>query len=202
MFACQEMEKNISRKLRINAKEAMKIAEKLYTQGFISYPRTETNSFPKELNLTNLVEQQQNDNQWGSFARRVMAEGGPTPRQGRKSDQAHPPIHPTKYADNLQGNEKRVYEYIVRHFLACVHKDAQGFETVVNVDIACRYILKYYDLVRRKVYFSGEKFTAKGLIILEKNYLDVYIYEKWNAKEINNYEQGDTFNPTVLEMVE
>ncbi|KAH1016264.1 hypothetical protein HUJ04_007516 [Dendroctonus ponderosae] len=179
-----EMEKNISRKLRINAKEAMKIAEKLYTQGFISYPRTETNSFPKELNLANLVEQQQNDNQWGPFARRVMAEGGPTPRQGKKSDQAHPPIHPTKYADNLQGNEKRVYEYIVRHFLACVHKDAQGFETVVNVDIA------------------GEKFTAKGLIILEKNYLDVYIYEKWNAKEINNYEQGDTFDPTVLELVE
>lgn len=81
------MEKNISRKLRINAKETMKIAEKLYTQGFISYPRTETNIFPKELNLVNLVEQQQNDNQWGLFAQRVMNEGGPTPRHGKKSDQ-------------------------------------------------------------------------------------------------------------------
>ncbi|XP_066139705.1 DNA topoisomerase 3-alpha isoform X2 [Euwallacea fornicatus] len=179
-----EMEKNISRKLRINAKDTMKIAEKLYTQGFISYPRTETNIFPKELNLINLVEQQQDDNEWGLFARRILAEGGPNPRQGKKSDQAHPPIHPTKYANNLQGNDKRVYEYIVRHFLGCVHKDAQGFETTVNVDIA------------------GEKFTAKGLIILERNYLDVYTYEKWNAKEINNYEQGDTFIPTVLEMAE
>ncbi|XP_066252718.1 DNA topoisomerase 3-alpha isoform X1 [Euwallacea similis] len=179
-----EMEKNISRKLRINAKDTMKIAEKLYTQGFISYPRTETNIFPKELNLVNLVEQQQDNNEWGPFARRILAEGGPNPRQGKKSDQAHPPIHPTKYTDNLQGNDKRVYEYIVRHFLGCVHKDAQGFETAVNVDIA------------------GEKFTAKGLIILERNYLDVYIYEKWNAKEINNYQQGDTFVPTVLEMTE
>jgi DNA topoisomerase-3 len=34
----------------------MKIAEKLYTQGFISYPRTETNIFPKELDLNPLVQ--------------------------------------------------------------------------------------------------------------------------------------------------
>lgn len=71
----------------------------------------------------------------------------------------------------------------MRHFLACVQKDAKGFETTVNVDIA------------------SEKFTAKGLIILEKNYLEVYIYEKWNAKELNNYRLGDTFMPTVLDIV-
>ena len=36
----------------------MTIAEKLYTQGLISYPRTETNIFPKELDLNPLVEMQ------------------------------------------------------------------------------------------------------------------------------------------------
>lgn len=65
-----------------------------------------------------------------------MLEEGPNPRQGRKSDQAHPPIHPTKYASNLQGNEKRLYEFIVRHFLACLSKDAQGQETTVEIIIA------------------------------------------------------------------
>lgn len=43
----------------------MKIAEKLYTGGFISYPRTETNIFPKELNLMDLIQNQANDPQWG-----------------------------------------------------------------------------------------------------------------------------------------
>lgn len=52
------MEKLASRKLRINAKETMKIAEKLYTAGYISYPRTETNIFPKEMDLRPLVEMQ------------------------------------------------------------------------------------------------------------------------------------------------
>ncbi len=42
----------------------MKIAEKLYTQGYISYPRTETNIFPKELNLVPLVETQAQDPRW------------------------------------------------------------------------------------------------------------------------------------------
>lgn len=43
----------------------MRIAERLYTQGFISYPRTETNIFPKEMNLGNLVEMHTGDNRWG-----------------------------------------------------------------------------------------------------------------------------------------
>lgn len=50
-----ELEKLGSRKLKISAKETMTIAEKLYTQGFISYPRTETNIFSKEINLRYLL---------------------------------------------------------------------------------------------------------------------------------------------------
>lgn len=65
MFILQELEKLASRKLRINAKETMKIAEKLYTQGYISYPRTETNMFAKDMDLRGLVEQQTVDQQWG-----------------------------------------------------------------------------------------------------------------------------------------
>jgi len=43
----------------------MAIAEKLNTQGLISYPRTETNQFPKDVNLAELVEKQTNDAAWG-----------------------------------------------------------------------------------------------------------------------------------------
>lgn len=35
----------------------------------------------------------------------------------------------------LSGNDARVYEFVVRHFLACCSKDAQGHETVVDIDI-------------------------------------------------------------------
>ncbi|NXV02190.1 TOP3A topoisomerase, partial [Cettia cetti] len=179
-----ELEKLASRKLKINAKETMTIAEKLYTKGFISYPRTETNIFPRELNLSTLVEQQTQDPNWGEFAQRILDEGGPTPRSGTKSDQAHPPIHPTKYASNLQGNEQRLYEFIVRHFLACCSQDAKGQETTVEIDIA------------------NEQFIAQGLMILARNYLEVYPYDKWSDKVIPLYQKGSRFQPTTVEMVD
>lgn len=76
----QELEKLASRKLRINAKNTMHIAEKLYTAGYISYPRTETNMFPKDLDLVSLVEMQIQSRQWGglypalkNFARSQLA---------------------------------------------------------------------------------------------------------------------------------
>ncbi|XP_008564435.1 PREDICTED: DNA topoisomerase 3-alpha isoform X1 [Galeopterus variegatus] len=179
-----ELEKLASRKLRINAKETMRIAEKLYTQGYISYPRTETNIFPRDLNLTVLVEQQTRDPRWGAFAQSILEQGGPTPRNGNKTDQAHPPIHPTKYASNLQGDEQRLYEFIVRHFLACCSQDAQGQETTVEIDIA------------------QERFVAHGLMILARNYLDVYPYDHWSDKILPVYEQGSCFQPSTVEMVD
>lgn len=69
------------------------------------------------------------------FAGRVL-ERGPNPRQGKKTDKAHPPIHPTKYTSSLAGPEKAVYELVVRHFLACLSDDARGMETVVDMVMA------------------------------------------------------------------
>lgn len=34
-------------------------------------------------------------------------------------------------------------------------------------------------------------------MIIARNYLDVYPYDKWNAKEIHIYEEGQTFSPNI-----
>jgi len=39
-----------------------------------------------------------------------------------------------------------------------------------------------------------------GLIILERNYLDVYPYDKWSDKELPDFEEGATFVPSVCEL--
>lgn len=179
-----EMEKLASRKLRMTGKKTMEIAEKLYMKGLISYPRTETNIFPPEINLTPLVQNQVGDQRWGAFAQRVLNDGI-RPRNGKNTDKAHPPIHPTRHPDGqLNEDENKLYELIVRHFLACVSKDAQGDETTIKIEIV------------------NEKFHASGLIIRERNYLDVYIYDKWSEKELPHYELNQTFYPTKIEMVQ
>jgi DNA topoisomerase-3 len=58
-------------------------------------------------------------------------------------------------------DEWRIYDIIVRHFLASISKDAIGSETKVEVEM------------------GGEYFTTKGLIIEELNWLEVFPYEKW-----------------------
>ena len=75
-------ERIASSKLKINAKKAMTIAEKLYTSGYISYPRTETNKFPPEIKLNDLIRSQTENSQWGSFANKILQRGGATPRNG------------------------------------------------------------------------------------------------------------------------
>ncbi|KAF6035492.1 TOP3A [Bugula neritina] len=156
-----EFEKHMSRKLKISAKTAMGIAEKLYTAGYVSYPRTETNKFPHDFNLRELVQQQTGDAAWGEFANRVLEEGV-TPRNGNKSDEAHPPIHPIKYAPNLQGDEKRVYEYITRHFLACCSKDAKGFETTVEIEISSEKKWSDKDI---PVFSTGDRYQPDSIQI-------------------------------------
>ena len=56
-----------------------------------------------------------------------LLETGLIPRQGAQSDQTHLPIHSNKYLNkNLANeNEQKLYDLIVRHFLACVSQDAK-----------------------------------------------------------------------------
>ena len=65
-----ELEKLASRKLRLTVKKVHTLAEKLYRRGLISYPRTDTNKFPQEMDLSLLVETQRADGRWGGFAGR------------------------------------------------------------------------------------------------------------------------------------
>jgi DNA topoisomerase-3 len=94
------------------------------------------------------------------FAGRIL-QNGVNPRNGTKSDQAHPPIHPIKYANELsvcvillnfvfknlifilKGKEQTVYEFIVRHFLACCSADAKGMETTITIEVNQEKVIIY-----------------------------------------------------------
>ncbi|CEQ42489.1 SPOSA6832_04328, partial [Sporobolomyces salmonicolor] len=163
----------------------IQIAENLYQKGILSYPRTETDQFDRDFNFNELIEKHTGDAAWGPFAQNLLTGGGfERPRNGQKNDKAHPPIHPTAHVNNLQGDDKRVYDLIVRRFLACCSRNATGMEKTVEIEIA------------------GECFSAKGLVIRERNYLDVYIYDKWTGNHLPDFQPGEQFEPDELELKE
>lgn len=55
--------------VRVGPLTARKAAEALYTRGYISYPRTETDQFDKAIDLKKLVEKQFPDDSWGQYAK-------------------------------------------------------------------------------------------------------------------------------------
>jgi DNA topoisomerase-3 len=132
-----ELQRAASRIFHFSSDTTMKAAEHLYSEGYISYPRAETNIFPSTIDLSKLVSLQQDDKRWGDFVRKMNERCSHcSPRQGTKNDKAHPPIHPTKPApkQGFQNKESEaVYELVTRRFLACCSFDAKGYETVVIV---------------------------------------------------------------------
>ena len=67
-----ELQKLATDKLRMSSARVMEIAEKLYTRGFISYPRTETNSFPKTFNLKNLVDRLRPNQEYNDYVTKLI----------------------------------------------------------------------------------------------------------------------------------
>lgn len=182
-----ELQKAATRLLRMTGQQAMSLAEGLYNKGFISYPRTETDRFDKGMNLRALVEKQVQDQRWGQFAQGLKDGGFQQPREGRHDDKAHPPIHPITYAAPtvLSHDEGRLYEYVTRRFLACCSEDAKGVATDVDIQ------------------YGDEVFSAHGVIVLERNYLDVFVYDKWDdTAELPQFRVGDTIEPTEAVMTE
>ncbi|RAL51559.1 hypothetical protein DM860_011061 [Cuscuta australis] len=183
-----ELEKRASRYFRMSSAQTMKVAEDLYQQGFISYPRTETDRFSVDgiANLPTTVREQEGHPVWGPYAQRLLDPDSGLwrdPRGGVNDDKAHPPIHPTRFSAGESGwsqDHHRVYELVVRHFLACVSQPAKGAETIVEIDIA------------------GEQFSTCGRTIIAKNYLDVYRFESWGDSVIPTYIFGQQFTPTTL----
>lgn len=179
-----------TRFLRMTGQQVMTIAEGLYNKGFISYPRTETDRFDKGMNLQALVQKQTQDStgRWGPFAQVLLHNNKFVwPRAGTHDDKAHPPIHPITYAapSVLNNEEGRLYELVVRRFLACCADDAKGMAT--DVEIA----------------YGSERFRAKGVRVLERNFLDVYPYENWtDTAQLPAFSMGERFEPTEALMTQ
>ena len=171
-LATIELQKRASRYLRIGSETLMSAAEELYQQGLISYPRTETERFRPEFQhqplLRDFCSLGDNAGPYASYANHLLNEGGfQNPRQGQHDDQAHPPITPCKVVDpnTIQdATQRNVYILVAKHYLACCSRDAVGRETSLTVKI------------------STEEFTAKGLMIEQKNWLEIYHpWERWST---------------------
>ncbi|ESO91570.1 hypothetical protein LOTGIDRAFT_217319 [Lottia gigantea] len=146
--------------LGIGPHHAMQIAERLYTQGYISYPRTETTQYPENFDLKGVLRQQQSSPNWGDYVSKLLSEGIQKAKKGSDAGD-HPPITPMKLAreGDFDHDSWKVYDYITRHFIATLSPDCKYLQTTVHFEIGL------------------EKFTTTGHQLLDPGYTAVMTWQ-------------------------
>ncbi|PAA58106.1 hypothetical protein BOX15_Mlig004061g1, partial [Macrostomum lignano] len=131
-----EMLRTASSGLGMGPQQTMAVAERLYTQGYISYPRTETTSYPDSFDLRGPVNQLRDCPDWRELAQAAISAGLTKPRKGADVGD-HPPITPTRAVgqNELSGDAWRLYEMVVRHYLATLLPDAKYELTTVSLTV-------------------------------------------------------------------
>jgi DNA topoisomerase I len=134
------------------------IAQRLYLDALISYPRTSSQKLPPTIGYERILRSLANMREYTNRAGELLAKSHLKPAEGKRFDPAHPAIYPTgKLPPNgLPSTERNIWTLIVHRFLA------------VFADAAVR------QSVEATVEVGGENFELRGRETLEEGWLWFY----------------------------
>ena len=159
--------------VHVSAAQAMKTAEELYMNGLISYPRTDNTVYPKSLDIDDILNKLK-QSEFSEDVETIRKNRRSQPMRGKKKTTDHPPIHPVDVPNTpLKGRSKRIYDLIVRRFLATLSEDAISETINAQFDI------------------NGENFKAQGYRLIEPRWRSIYTYIKGKEKPLPELEKGE-----------
>jgi DNA topoisomerase-1 len=161
---------------------AMRAAESLYLDGLISYPRTDNTVYPPSLDLGGVLRTLEAYRPVAAVAGDLAAQGALKPTRGKKQTTDHPPIYPVGVPrTELRGDQARVYDLVVRRFLATLSPPA------------------VIESQRLDVRIGSEPFVARGSRVAKPGYLRAWQpYTSDREKPLPQAAPGDLV--TVLEV--
>ncbi|MDI6917567.1 MAG: DNA topoisomerase I [Thermoplasmatales archaeon] len=167
--------------LGFSASNAMSIAENLYQEGLISYPRTDNTVYPETLNLRNILKKLST---MFPEAKEILSLKVLKPTRGKKLTTDHPPIHPVSVPKNrLTPEQHKIYELVVRRFFATLAPEMLFETTDVSLSV------------------NNEKFISSGYRIIEQGWRKYYPYIKTKETLLPVLEKDDAVNILKMEML-
>ncbi|MEM4195434.1 MAG: DNA topoisomerase I [Candidatus Anstonellales archaeon] len=171
-FDLTSLQLEASRVFGFSPSQTLQLAQSLYEASLISYPRTSSQKLPAKLGLQKIIERLKEQEEYRKDAEKLLANKWLKPREGAKEDPAHPAIHPTGMKGKVGGNEKKLYDLIVRRFLSCFAPFAVREVVSVRVD-------------------AGEKYKAEGVKTRERGWIEFYPYAKIKDEELPDFKNGE-----------
>ena len=174
-FTTSTLQQEASRKLRMNPRETMRVAQGLYENGFITYMRTDSTVLSGQAVA---AARAQVAELYG--AEYVPAKPRIYAAKSKGAQEAHEAIRPAgdhfrtpaQVSDQLAGAQFRLYELIWKRTVASQMADAVGSTATVRVEVP----LKPAGGVSRDagLTFSTAGFTASGTVITFRGFLAAY----------------------------
>lgn len=163
----------------ISPKETLSIAQDLYTAGLISYPRTSSQKLPPSLGFKKIMNGLSKQTEYKTFCDE-LSKGKMLPNEGNKTDPAHPAIFPTGEKKKITDRSKKIYDLIVRRFLATFSIPAVRETLTADIDV------------------GEEPFIAKGMRTLKKGWYEIYYFPKLKEEELPKLKEGQKLYPYEL----
>ncbi len=170
---------------RISPKETLSVAQDLYISGLISYPRTSSQQLPESIEYKKVLTDISKQSSYKELCQKLLSKSSLKPNNGKKSDPAHPAIYPTGQATKLDGNKAKVYDLIVRRFLATFGDPAIRETMTIIIEV------------------KEEKFNAKGTRTTFEGWHVFYgPYVGLTDVELPKVEKGEDVKVKDIEMLE
>jgi len=152
---------------------ALSIAESLYQDGIISYPRTDNTQYPKSLDLKEILKQLNGIDRYKKYSQNLLKKKL-KPTKGKKKTKDHPPIHPVKKpSKELSNPQWRIYKLIADRFIATLSEKSVIQTTKTKLD------------------HKGHEYQTKRRKILKKGWQSIYPYKKTKEIETPKLEEGE-----------
>ncbi len=172
------------RSLRIQPKETLSLAQELYTKGLISYPRTSSQELPKEIGFKKIIGELAKQEFYQELAKKLLNIKELKPNNGKKKDPAHPAIYPTGQIQNIEGREAKVYDIIVRRFMATFGEEATRETMTITIDV------------------NKEPFITKGTRTVELGWHEFYgPHVKLEEEQLPDVENGEDVDVKKMSML-
>ena len=182
-FDLTSLQIEASRALHLDPSITLALAQSLYEKAYISYPRTSSQKLPPTLGLPKIISDLSKNPAYSQLAGKLISGKRYKPNEGAKTDEAHPAIFPTGVMPSgLTAQEARLYDMIVRRFLACFAEFATVGRTKVTVAV------------------GNEKYSAAGATILKPGWLEFYTYAKIDEKMLPAFKKGERVHISDVQM--